>query len=238
VSEIGLPEVEEGLTGHRRVRDPLVGRDHGEQRVHQRGLPRRRGALDQHGQRLVELAGHGGQIPDQRVRRLTDQAAPRDVGDDAVQQMQIGEQLEGGRALGVGQLDGLGLGHERRADELVLALLAGEQQRSEIALEDLGGELELLGGLSHEAGALAGGVEIERVEVEAGPPRDPQRDLETVVAQIAPQPAHAVVAIAEGDAEVVGARARRPRGRGGLRRQRDVAGVDGARAVSLGSFSG
>ena len=213
VGEIRLAQVEEGLARDRRVRHPLVGREHRQQRVHQRRLPRRRGALDQHRQRLVELAGDGGEVADQRVGRLADQPAPRDIGDDGVQQVRIGEQLERGRPLGVGQLDRLGLGREGRADQLVLALLAGQQQRGEIALEDLGGELELLGGLPHEAGALARGVEIERVEVQARAPRHTQRDLEAVVAQIAPEPAHAVLPIAERDAEIVGARVRRRRAR-------------------------
>ena len=91
VGEIRLPEVEERLARHRRVGDPLVGRDHRQQRVHERRLPRRRGALDQHRQRLVELAGDGRQISDQRVRRLAHQPAPRDVGDDPVQQVRVGE---------------------------------------------------------------------------------------------------------------------------------------------------
>jgi hypothetical protein len=146
--------------------------------------------------------------------------------------MRVGEQLERRRALGIGELDGLGLGRQRLADQLVLALLAREQQRGEISLEDLGRELELFGRLPHEGGALPRGVEIERVEVEARAPGDAQRDLQAVVAEIAPEPTHAVVAIAEGDAESVRARARRRRGRWRLGRRRDVAGVSDARGIS------
>jgi hypothetical protein len=232
VGEVGLPEVEERLAGHRGVGDPLVRGDHRQERVHERRLPRGRRALDQDRERLVELAGDRREVADQRVRRLAHQPASRDVGDDPVQEVGIGEQLERGRALGVGQLDGRGLGGEGRADQLVLALLAGEQQRGEIRLEDLGGELELLGRLLDEGHPLARGIEVERVEVEPGPAGDAEGDLEAVVAEIAPEPAHAVLPIAEGDAEIVSARARWQRGRRGLGRRRDVAGVSDACGLS------
>ena len=56
VGEIGLPHVEEALPGHRRVGDPLLLRDQIENRLHQARLARGRGRLDDHRERVLELA--------------------------------------------------------------------------------------------------------------------------------------------------------------------------------------
>ena len=95
---------------------------------------RRRARLDDHGQRLVELARDGRQVADELVRLLADDAAALEVGEDAVEQLRVAQQLERRLAsprrrastVFVLRLEGL-------PDLLLLQLLELQQHLAEVA---------------------------------------------------------------------------------------------------------
>jgi len=75
VFEVGLSHVEERLTRHGRVLDPVFRRDEGEHGVHQGRLAGGRGGLDHDAEGLGEFPRHCRQIRHELVGVLADQAA-------------------------------------------------------------------------------------------------------------------------------------------------------------------
>ena len=159
-----LAHVEEGLAGHGRVFDLVLRRHEGQHRFHEGRLAGRRGRLDDDGQGLVELARDGGQVADQFVGGLADDL---EVGDDAVEQMRIAQQVQGGLFVLGGHewLHILGRGH--RLDVLVLQFLQLEQHAAQVGFDGVLLDGQFAGGLADEAAALLGGVEVEGVHEQA-----------------------------------------------------------------------
>ncbi len=132
--------------------------------------------MDHDGERCRELARHGREVADQLVGVLADDAAGREVGENAARQIGRAQQIESGLALDLVHGMRSRLPRRRRlADRGVLQLLELAQNAAEIGLEHRFGNLQLYRRLSDEAGARPGVVEVERIDVER-PHRTPQAD--------------------------------------------------------------
>jgi hypothetical protein len=167
VREVVLAHVEERLPGHRRVLDPLLVGEEGEHRLHERGLARRRRALDHDRERLLELARDRRQIPDELVGLLADHARALEVGQDAIEELGVEQELERRGALRPGDRRRRRLLRRgRRRDRLLLELLELDEHAAEIALDDLGLEPELVARLLDEERPRPRAVEVERVDEE------------------------------------------------------------------------
>ena len=135
--------------------------------------------------------------------------------------------VEGLGRLVFAEEDGLLLRLERLADALLLKLLGAAQELTEVALDGLLGEAQLVRGLLLEGGALTGRVEVEGVDEEAGERRrrreeglglgafagDEDVELQDAPGEVLLQAPQAVAAIAERDEDLVEVRGRRARPR-------------------------
>ena len=153
VLELGGAHVKERLAGHRRVLDALLVRDQRQDRLHERRLAGGGRALDEDGERLVELARHGGQVAHQLVGLLADDAAALEVGEDALQEIGRLQQDERLGTLLVGHRDGVVLRLVHRTAALVDDLLQLVEDLAEVALDDGVVDAELDRGLLGEARA-------------------------------------------------------------------------------------
>ena len=207
VFEIRFAQVEERLPGHGGVFDALLFRDEREHRFHERRLARRAGALDDHAQRLVELARERGQIANQFIRVLADDAAGVEVGQDAVEQLRIAQQGQSFVALlfchaGDFRLPGL----QSPADRFFLQLFELEQQAREVALDDIFFERGFERGHAREVLAFLGAGHVHvvlmiAVIVDA----HAQVDLERVEAGVLGKTAHSVFPVADLEEQVFAA---------------------------------
>ena len=200
VLEVSLADVKEALAGHRRVGDTLLLRHEIEDRIHQRALARRRGRLDQHSERAVELARQRRKIGRLRIGLFADDADRGDVSGDTLKQAR---RLQPGKRCAL-----LGRTHRwrsllprlRRLQSLVLHGFELEQHQAEIALHYVQWQGELERCFGCERTARLGGEEVEAVDMEGLSPiacrsAHHQIDLETLHARIAreaPRPPHPV----------------------------------------------
>jgi transcriptional regulator with XRE-family HTH domain len=111
--------------------------DERQDRVHQRALPGGRARLDDDGERGLELPRDGGEVADERVRRLADHAAPLEVGADPGKELGIAEQRQGGLALGGRHLGHPVAGLHGTRDRGVLELLEFQEHRAEVTPDRL-----------------------------------------------------------------------------------------------------
>ena len=220
VGQIGLPHVEEALAGHRRVGHPLLGRHQLENRIEQRGLARGRGGLDDHRQRLGELAARRGEIPGEGVDLLADHAGAVEVGDDALQELRVPEQLERLALLfGRERRRRLALRLERAADRHVLEDLQLAVELGEVGLDHRLLDLQLERRLLDEGPPLLGRHQVDRVDEEDVAPGHPHQHLQALVGEVLLPAPHPVAPVAE-DAFYGSPRLRQLRRRRLLERQR------------------
>ena len=94
ILEVGLAHVEERLPGHRGVLNPLLVGQEREYRLHERAFASGGRRLHDHRKRRIQMPRDDAQIADELVRLLAHHAAPREVLDDAVEQLRIAQQLQ------------------------------------------------------------------------------------------------------------------------------------------------
>jgi len=175
-----------------------------QQCVHHRRFARRRRALDQDRQRLIQLARHARQIPDQRRAVLADHADRGHVGDDAVYQVGIAQQRKGfgGVALGQRWHDG-GLRRRSRFDFGVLQGFELEQELAQVALDHAFLDAQLQVRLLDEHCPHLGLIQVERIDVHPAFVRCQHVDLEYVEGEILLQAPDAIAPLAEAQHDIV-----------------------------------
>ena len=134
-------------------------------------------------------------ITGELVGFFTHHAAQRKVPQNAVEQPRLFQQLQRRLAFAFIDDDLLLLRLQRFADLFVLQLLQLQQHAPQIAFDDFFFDGHLDGGLLDEHGALAGRVQIERIDVEPFPSRGQQIHLQQLVAHVLGQSADAVAAV-------------------------------------------
>ena len=197
--EIGLTHVEQRLARHGRVLRPVLFGHERQHALHQRRLASRRGALDDHRQRRLQLPRHRGQISGELVRLLAHHSRDLEVGQDAVEQPRVLEQVERGLPLGRVERDLLGRRLQDLPDLGVLELLELQEHLAEVLLEGVVLEAELGGGLLDEGGPVPGRVEIEGVDVEGVGARRQDVDLHDVVGRVLVEASDPIPAISQPD---------------------------------------
>ena len=221
---LALAEVEERLARQRRVLLALLFRHEAEDGLHEGRLAGGGAGLDDDGERLVELSRDGREVGRELVRLFADEAERLEVFEDAGQEVGRAEEVEGLAALLLGHRRGRHLRLERLPDALLLEVLGLPQELAEVTLDGLLGEAQLVRGLLLEGGALAGRVEVEGVDEEAGERRrgreeglglgafagDEDVELQDAPGEVLLQAPQAVAAITERDEDLVGVGGRRP----------------------------
>ena len=164
-------------------------------------MPGRRARLHDHRERTVELARHRGEVPEELVDALADDAAAVEVGEDRFDQIRTAQES---------QRFALGLRRHRRRrslrrqlllDELVLQRLERQVDLSEILPHDLLLETELDGRLVHVGLALPRGDEIDRIDEDPIGSLDPHQHLEFFVGEVLQEAAHLPPSLAERQVE-------------------------------------
>ena len=145
----------------------LLFGDESENRFHQRAFAGGGTGLQHHGQRRFQAARYGGDVADQLVGLLAHHAATLEVFQDAIEQARILQQLERRGAVLVADGDLRLFRLQRFLDLLVLQFLQLAQHVPQIVFDGIFLQPHFDGGLLDEHGALAGRVEIERIDVEA-----------------------------------------------------------------------
>ncbi len=202
VGQVGLAHVEEGLAGECGELDPILGGDEIEDGVHEGGLAGSGGGLHDEGQGAVEFSADGGDVAQELVGLFADDACGLEVGEDAIDEAGVTEELEGGGAFFVthgGRCGGLGL--QRFLDQGVLQVLECEEECAQVVVDEVGGDAELGGGGLLEGDALSGLEEIEGVGVEAGIGAHPEVDAEESEGSVGGQSPNSVGAVAAGEGE-------------------------------------
>jgi hypothetical protein len=151
----------------------------------------------------ASTARHGGDVAHQLIGLFAHHATTLEVFEDTVQQARIFEQVERGGAVLVvdGDLGRFRL--QRLLDLPLLQFLQRAQHVPEIVFDGIFRQSHFHGGLLDEDSALAGRVEIERIDVEAVPAGGQQIHLQDGVAEILRQAAHTIAAVAQRDGDFV-----------------------------------
>jgi len=203
VPQVRLAHVKQRLPRHGRVLDLLLRRHEGQHRFQQGRLARRRRGLDQHRQRLIQLAGHRGQVPDQLVRLLPHHPAPFEVPQDPPQQVRRAQQRQCLRPLLRRQLDRRFFRRQRPPDLLVLQFLQFQQHPPQVGLHHVLPQAQLHRRLLDEGRPALGRVEIEGVHVEALPPARQHVHLQQLIAHVFRKTPHPPAAVAPDDDDLV-----------------------------------
>ena len=203
VLQVAVAEIVKALAGHGAVFDALLLRHKVQNGVHERRLSGGAGALDDERQRVVKLAGDGGEIAHQDVGLLTDQAAALKVGLDAVQQLGVFEQGQRRLAFAVFQHDFLALRLDGFADVLFLQLFDFQKHLAQVALERVSGLAGLAVGLRQKVLPVLGVAQVERVQVIVLAGQHAQLHAQGLERKIFADAPHAPLALAKGEGGLV-----------------------------------
>ena len=169
---------------------------------HQRAFAGGGTGLQHHGQRRFQAARYGGDVADLFVGFLAHHAATLEVFQDAIEQTRVFQQIERRGAVLVADGDLGCFRLQRFLDLLVLQFLQLAKHVPQVVFDGIFFQAHLDGGLLDEHGALAGRVQVERIDMEAVAASGHQIHSHDGVAEILCESAHPIAAVAQRDGDL------------------------------------